>query len=96
MKEESVGKSGDGTFTEMEFWNLRAKMMGFCIKWSLYSETAGILFHFILFYYFFGGPCCAACEILVPQPGIEPGPSAVKAQSPNHWTAKESPETAGF
>ena len=22
-------------------------------------------------------------------PGIEPGPSAVKAQSPNHWTARE-------
>ena len=25
-------------------------------------------------------------ELLVPQPGIEPGPSAVKALSPNHWT----------
>ena len=30
-----------------------------------------------------------ACEILVPQPGIEPGPSAVEAQSSNHWTARE-------
>ena len=27
-----------------------------------------------------------ACGILVPQPGIEPAPSAVKARSPNHWT----------
>ena len=27
--------------------------------------------------------------ILVPWPEIEPGPSAVKAQSPNHWTARE-------
>ena len=26
---------------------------------------------------------------LVPQPGIEPPPSAVRAQSPNHWTARE-------
>ena len=25
------------------------------------------------------------------QPGIEPAPSAVKAQSPNHWTAREFP-----
>ena len=33
----------------------------------------------------------AACGILVPQPGIEPGPSAVKAPSPNHWTAREFP-----
>ena len=34
-------------------------------------------------------------EILVPQPGIEPLPSAVKAQSPNHWeTAREAPTDA--
>ena len=32
-----------------------------------------------------------ACGILAPQPGIEPGPSAVKASSPNHWTARELP-----
>ena len=31
----------------------------------------------------------APCGILVPQLGIEPGPSAVKVQSPNHWTARE-------
>ena len=36
-----------------------------------------------------------ACGILVPSPGIEPRPSAVKAQSPNHWTARELP-TVGF
>ena len=32
-----------------------------------------------------------ACGILVPWSGIEPGPSAVKVWSPNHWTAKEFP-----
>ena len=32
-----------------------------------------------------------ACRILVPRPGIEPVPSAVKALSPNHWTAREFP-----
>ena len=26
--------------------------------------------------------------ILVPQPEMEPMPSAVKAQSPNHWTTR--------
>ncbi|XP_054940556.1 nuclear factor 1 A-type isoform X11 [Physeter macrocephalus] len=36
-------------------------------------------------------PCHAACGILVPPPGIEPWPSSVKAQSPNHWTAREFP-----
>ena len=30
-----------------------------------------------------------ACGILVPQPGIEPAPLALKARSPNHWTARE-------
>ena len=30
-----------------------------------------------------------ACGILVPQPGIEPAPPAVEAQSLNHWTARE-------
>ena len=33
-----------------------------------------------------------ACGILVPQAGIEPGPLAVEAQSPNHWTAGEFPD----
>ena len=42
-----------------------------------------------------GGPCCAACGILVPWPGIEPTPSAVKAWSANHWTAREFPKS-GF
>ena len=31
------------------------------------------------------------CGILVSRPGIESGPSAVKVQSPNHWTAREFP-----
>ena len=29
------------------------------------------LFFFFLFFFFFL-PCCTACEILIPQPGIEP------------------------
>ena len=37
-----------------------------------------------------------AYRILVPWPGIEPGPSAVKAPSPNHWTAREFPNNILF
>lgn len=33
------------------------------------------------------------CGLLVPQPGAEPGSLAVKAQSPDHWTAREVPCT---
>ena len=32
-----------------------------------------------------------ACGILVPQPGIEPMLPPLGAQSPNHWTTRESP-----
>ena len=33
---------------------------------------------------------CTACGILVPQPGIEPGSSAMKVLSPSHWTSRNS------
>ena len=32
-----------------------------------------------------------ACGILVPWPGTEPRPLAVRTWSPNHWTAREFP-----
>ena len=40
--------------------------------------------HVFLLLFFW--PHHAACGILAPRPGIEPGPLAVKAQSPKHWT----------
>ena len=39
-------------------------------------------------------PSFVACGILVPQPGVEPGPLAVEAQSTNHWIAREVPVTS--
>ena len=44
---------------------------------------------FLFLFHFFFWPCCTACGILVPHPGIEPRPLAVKMWSPNHWTSKE-------
>ena len=41
-------------------------------------------------------PCHLACEILVLHPGIELGPSAVKAQSPNYWAIREVPVVRVF
>ena len=40
-------------------------------------------------FFFFFWPHHVACGMLVTQPGIEPGPLAVKVWSPNHWTARE-------
>ena len=44
-----------------------------------------------LFIYLFIWPRHATCRILVPQSGTETVPPAMKAQSPNRWTAKEYP-----
>ena len=37
------------------------------------------------------GQAAQACEVLVPQQGIELAPPAVEAQSLNHWTTKKVP-----
>ena len=47
------------------------------------------LFIFIYLFIYLFWPRHTACGILVPRPGIEP--SAVKVQSPNHWTTREFP-----
>ena len=39
---------------------------------------------------FFFWPPHVACGILLPWLGIEPGPLALKAQNPNHWTTRNS------
>ena len=42
-------------------------------------------------YLFFSGLTLVACGILVSWPGIEPVPSVVKIQSPNHGTTRQFP-----
>ena len=49
------------------------------------ARTGGLLFFFFL------ATSQDPCEILMPQPGIEPGTLAVRVPNPNHWTAKEFP-----
>ena len=49
----------------------------------------GAIFIFINFW-----PCCAACTILVPWPGMEPAPPALEVWSLNHWTTRGSPREA--
>ena len=45
----------------------------------------------ICLFFFFLQPHCTACTILVSQPGIEPAPPVVEAQSSNHQTTREFP-----
>ena len=50
--------------------------------------------HFLFFFFFW--LCDMPYRILVPQPGIEPRPLAVTAQSPTHWTTREFPVPPEF
>ena len=46
-----------------------------------------MLFSISIFFW----PCHTACGLLAPGSGIELRPSAVRAQSPNHWTTRKFP-----
>ena len=48
------------------------------------TDSSGELLHSVFIFF-----VAWHIRILVPQPGIEPAPSAVEAQSLNHWTARE-------
>ena len=50
----------------------------------------GVFFLFLSFVCFLA--MLHSCGILVPWPGIAPGPSEVRAWSSNHWTKKEFPK----
>ena len=45
----------------------------------------------VRFPFFFSLLLCTACGFLVPQPGIELRPLAMKVLSPSHWTTRNSP-----
>ena len=49
---------------------------------------------FYLFFFFW--PCCVACIILIPWPGVEPMSPALESQNLNHWTIREVPATFYF
>ena len=63
-------------------WNLDALLS----PEHVFGQYIIITIYFILF-----GHTARHAGLFVPWPGTEPGPSAVEAQSLNHWTAKEVP-----
>ena len=65
--------------------------MPLCVCHPLCPWILPWAFLFILLFYTFFWLRREACGISVPWLGIEPGPPAVKAPSPNHWTAREVP-----
>ena len=59
--------------------------------WLVVFQSLDGIFIFLFFIYLFFLSCLMAYGILVRQPGIEPGPSAVRAWIPNHLTSGEFP-----
>ena len=52
--------------------------------------------HTLRIVFFFFWLLWAACGNLVPWPGIEPRPTAVRPWSPKHWTSREVPQGSSF
>ena len=75
-----VHRASPGRGSEQPHWGLQAISLD---DLSLICSSASFFFFFWL--------RCSACGILVPWPGIESPPSAVKVPSPNHWTTREFP-----
>ena len=70
-----------------------------CVCIYIYIYIYIYIFFFlkiVLAFYVYFWPHYVACGILVPWPGIKPRFMAVKAQNPNHWTAREVPEKSIF
>ena len=53
---------------------------------NYFLSSSGLSFYFYLFRARWG-----ACRIIVLQPGVEPGPSAMEVWTPNHWITKGFP-----
>ena len=83
-----TGNTGEEVYLEGK---IKGFSFGFILFGVLWASWMWVLFVCLLCFLFFWLHC-AACGILVPRPGIEPGPSAVKARSPNLWTAREFTE----
>ena len=86
-----------GSETQVSYWNSSSVypqvlliQTPISLNSTYLSYTISILTNALLFFFFFW-KYCLACEILVPRPGIEPRPLAVRLWSPNHWTAREFP-----
>ena len=68
-------------------------------KSHILKGRAPLRFYFgtdFFFFFFFDMPHGLQDLRLVPQPRMEPMPTAVKAWSPNHWTTRGSPCVASF
>ena len=76
--------------SSQNFFPLRIQIFSYQISWRFinFGMYPDLVFG-ILFLNFW--PCCMACRILFPQPGIKPEHPALEVWSLNHWTTREVP-----
>ena len=72
-------------------WNKAGKRNKSHTNWEERNKNIFICRRHIFLNFLLFCSCHVACGILVPQPGIELGPPALKVWSLNCWTAKEIP-----
>ena len=68
----------------------REREKGWEISWEKLPRTFVFWTDWIIFFLSFFWPCSMAYEMLVHQPGMEPAPPAMEAQSLNHWTIRKA------
>ena len=69
---------------------------GYCEASLPFSAFLHYSMLFSLFLFFFFWLHRVACGILVPRPGIQPGPHALEMKSLNPWTTREVPIRRSF
>ena len=78
-------------FKKVFLWR-KTEKWNFCVTEGEVVSRGTFNFFFLIYFWLHR----AAYRILVPWPGIEPRPPAVKAQGPNHWTTREFPRVVFF
>ena len=103
--EQTPGVSeGQGSLACFDSWDHKESDMtdSWCtlLRWTQHCKATILQLqkeknHYFLFFFplWLHHPVCA---VLVPWPWIEPRPSAMKAWSPNHWTARKFPITSNL
>ena len=79
-------KAAEAIYQKVNSTCWQGKIMG---KFVFFFHIFQLFYNEHITHLFIYWPRHAACGTLVPRPGIEPRPKAVKAPSPNHWAARE-------
>ena len=73
------------------FFALKFTLFDINVTTTTYCWLVFVTYIYHYYYYYYFWPCCVACGVFVPWPGIKPVSPALEAQSLNHWATREVP-----